>query len=165
MSDGTNVDWAAERIVAAVQGGQPAPATPVSFDGGRSWLPADRIVSGLRARGDDAVGLVVPIHTEPWSVVAGYVALFSLLFFGGPIAALAVVAAFDPGPRMAVRLGAVAVGLLLGPLPIAFVGWLALRGLRKDPTYRGKGRAIFSLVVAGLLTALCLVGLVGLIVR
>lgn len=137
------------------------PETPVSLDGGRSWVPALQAARWLHARGDNGLAAVVPMHVEGWSMGAGYLAIFSLLFFGGPIVFGTTFAAFDDGPKLLVRLGAVLVGIVLGPLPIAFMGWRGLVNIRRTPTYRGKGRAIFALVVAGVMALPCAVGLVA----
>lgn len=152
-------EWPEPALVSAVFSGQLHPEASVSLDGGSSWLAAGLVAQRLHARGSDELALIAPQRTEPWSVAAGYVALFSLLFFGGPIALVVVLFGFDTGPKIGVRLAAVAIGLLLAPLPPALMGWLGLRAIRKDPTYRGKGRAIFALVVGALLAAPCLVAL------
>lgn len=134
----------------------------VSLDRGRSWTTAAAASKWLDQQKpiDPAVSLLVPVALEPRSVIAGYVALASFFLFGGPITLVAVLMAFDGGPKLVVRLAAVAVGLLLGPLPIAGVGWWALRAHRADASLRGVGRAWFALVVAALLTLPLLFGLV-----
>jgi hypothetical protein len=157
--------WAENALVQEIAVGRLDPATPVSFDGGTSWLPAGLAAQRLRARGDDALAALLPMRIEPWSMAAGYVAIFSFFFFGGPASFLAAVLGFDPGPKVLFRLEAILVCSVLGPLPILLLGWLGLRGLRRDPTYRGKGRAIFALVVGGLMALSCLVGLLGVLVR
>ena len=55
--------------------------------------------------------------------------------------------------------------MVLGPLPIAALGILGLRALRRDPTQRGKGRAIFALVVAGIMGVPVLISLPFLLLR
>jgi hypothetical protein len=72
---------------------------------------------------------------------------------------------FDTGPKLLVRLIAPLIGLVLGPLPIAALAWLGLRSVRRDPTLRGGGRAVFALVVAFVLTLPCLAGLAGAVLR
>ncbi|MBX3208855.1 MAG: hypothetical protein KF764_27740 [Labilithrix sp.] len=144
---------------------QIAPTAAVSMDGGRSYVTATEAGQRLLARGDDALAAVIPTRVESWSAAAGYAALFSALFVGGPISLVAALAAMDTGPTMPVRLGAVAVGLVLGPLPIAVMAELGRRALRGDPTWRGRGRMIFAYVVAALLAAPCLVGLAGIVAR
>jgi hypothetical protein len=139
---------------------------PASIDGGKSWMPAWQLDLKLRARGDDGVAFLVPMRTEPWSMVAGYLAVFSLLFFGGPISLVTATMAFDPGTMSKLfRLAIVLVAVVLGPLPIAGLAELGRRALLKDPTLRGKGRMIFAFVVAGILVLPCLVGLVGALLR
>jgi hypothetical protein len=165
QSPGGPSTWPEDALVGEVFAGRLHPDTPVSFDGGASWLAAGLAAQRLRARGDDALAVFIPTRIEPWSMAAGYVAIFSGLFFGGPISFLAAVLGFDPGPTVLVRLITVLVCSLLGPLPPALMGWLGLRGLRRDPTYRGKGRAVFALVVAGLMAVPCLIGLVGVVIR
>jgi hypothetical protein len=161
---GQPAPWHEASLIAAVRSGHLHPETPVSLDQGRSWLPASLAAQRFESRGDDAVAFMIPVRTETWSTVAGYIALFSLLFFGGPFAFAAALVGFDPGPTITVRLGTVAAALVLGPLPPAAMALLGLRALRRDPTLRGKGRAIFALVCAGLMAAGCLVGLVGVVV-
>jgi hypothetical protein len=138
---------------------------PASIDGGKTWMPAWQLDLKLRARGDDGVAFLVPMRTEAWSMVAGYLAVFSLLFFGGPISFGAAILAFDKGPTKLIRLAFVLGGILLGPAPIAGTAELGRRALLKDPTLRGKGRMIFAFVVAGILALPCLVGLVGALLR
>lgn len=45
------------------------------------------------------------------------------------------------------------------------MAWLGLRGLAKDPTLRGRGRAIFALIVAGVMLIGPALGLFGTIFR
>ena len=138
---------------------------PVSVDAGRSWEPAWQMDMKLRARGDAVTALVMPMRTEAWSTVAGYIAIFSFLFFGGPICFLAVGTAFDHGPTKLVRLLVTLGAFVLGPLPIALPALLGTRALKKDPTLRGKGRATFAFAVAGVLTMACAVAAVVALLR
>ncbi len=138
---------------------------PVSVDAGRSWEPAWQMGMKLRARGDEFTALIAPVHTEAWSTVAGYIAVFSFLFFGGPIAFAAVVMAADHGPTKLFRLCVVLGALVLGPLPIAVPAALGMRALKKDPTLRGKGRAIFALIIAAVLGLACFVAAVVALLR
>ncbi|MEO7111624.1 MAG: hypothetical protein ABI183_14385 [Polyangiaceae bacterium] len=138
---------------------------PASIDGGKTWMPAWQLDLKLRARGDDGVALLMPMRTEAWSMVAGYLGVFSLLFFGGPISFGVAILSFDKGPTKLIRLAFVLGGMLLGPAPIAGTAELGRRALLKDPTLRGKGRMIFAFVVAGILALPCLVGLVGALLR
>lgn len=138
---------------------------PASIDGGKNWMPAWQLDLRLRARGDDGVAFLVPLRTEPWSMIAGYLAVFSFLFFGGPIAVAVTILGWDHGPTKLLRLGFVLGGIVLGPLPIAGTAELGRRALLKDPTLRGKGRMIFAFVVAALMVPPCLVGLVGALLR
>lgn len=152
--------WAEPAFVHAVFSRQLAPETPVSFDGGRSWLAAWPAAQSLHARGDDGIAAVVPMNVEGWSMGAGYAAVFSGLFFAGPLSIGSCVAAFDPGGKPVPMLVFMAVALVLGPLPIAAMALLGLRSLRRDPAKRGKGRAVFALIVAAILAVPNLVGLV-----
>lgn len=158
--------WSQPAFVHAVFARQLDPNTPVSLDGGRSWLPAWQAAQRLQAPVDDGgLAAIVPIRVEGWSMGAGYVAIFSGLFFAGPLAIGACVAGVSgDGKALPIVLFAL-FALAAGPLPIAAMAWLGLRNLRRDPSYRGKGRAIFALVVAALLTVPCLVGLAGAVVH
>jgi hypothetical protein len=138
---------------------------PASIDGGKNWMPAWQLDLRLRARGDDGVAFLVPLRTEPWSMIAGYLAVFSLLFFGGPLSVVVAMMGWDSGPKKLLRLAFVLGGLALGPAPIAGAAELGRRALLKDPTLRGKGRMIFAFVVAGILALPCFAGLVGALLR
>jgi hypothetical protein len=127
------------------------PDTPVSFDGGRSWIPAWPAAQSLQARGDDGLAVVLPVNVEAWSMGAGYAAVFSGLFFAGPLSIGSGVAIFHAGGKPLPMLIFALVAFVLGPLPIAAMALLGLRALRRNPALRGKGRAIFALVVAALL--------------
>ncbi len=152
--------WTEPAFVNAVFMRQLPPETPVSFDGGRSWIAAWQAAQSLHARGDDGVAAVVPMNVEGWSMGAGYSAVFSGLFFAGPLSIGAGVAAFDAGGKPIPMLIFTAVAFVLGPLPIAAMALLGLRNLRRDPTKRGKGRAVFALVVAAVLAVPNVLGLV-----
>ena len=155
----------AAAFVQAVALAQVHPQMPVSLDQGRTFLPAAVAAERLRARGDDLVAAFVPTRVETFSALAGYIAVFSGLFFGGPISLVAAVVAFDPGQvSIAVRLGVVAAAIVLGPLPPAAAALLGLRAIRRDPTLRGKGRAIFALVIAAIMLVACLVGGAGAVI-
>lgn len=143
--------WPEYAFVNAVFARHLHPETPVSFDGGRSWMPAWPAAQSLHARGDDGLAVVVPTNVEQWCMGAGYAAIFSGLFFGGPLALGASIAMFENGPRPLPMLVFALVAFVLGPLPIAAMALVGLRNLRKNPVLRGKGRAIFALVVAGIL--------------
>ena len=155
----------ASALVQAVTLAQVHPQTPVSLDQGRTFLPAAVAAERLRARGDDLVAAFVPTRVETYSTLAGYIAIFSGLFFGGPISLVAAVVAFDPGQvSIAVRLGFIAAAIVLGPLPLAAFALLGLRAIRRDPTLRGKGRAIFALVIAAIMLLACLAGVAGVVI-
>ncbi len=155
-----------ERAFIAEVASKRVPVTAAaSLDGGATWTTALEALKQVRGRADEALAAFLPVRVEPYSLFAGYVALLTLFFFGGPITMAGVAFAWDTGPKLPVRLGAVAVALVLGPLPPLFLGWVALRALKKDPSLRGKGRAIFALVVAGLLAVPLLAGLVMIAVR
>ena len=158
--------WDDQQFLYIVRAGQLAPDVPVSVDAGRTWIRSDVLFSRLHARGDDATAMLVPTRVETYSTLGQYLGLFSLLFFGGPICAMPVAMAFDPGTMSKlVRLGFWLGAMVLGPLPIAALGLLGLRALRRDPTQRGKGRAIFALVVAGIMGVPVLISLPFLLLR
>ncbi len=155
-----------QQFLYAVRAGQLAPDVPVSVDAGRTWIRADVLFARLHERGDDGAAMFVPMRVETYSTLGQYLGLFSLLFFGGPICVIPVAMAFDPGTTsILLRLGFWLGAMVLGPLPIAALGLLGLRALRRDPTQRGKGRAIFALVVAGIMAAPMLVALPFLLFR
>jgi hypothetical protein len=147
-------------VAAAVRDGRMHPATRVSLDGGREWIHAAVLVQRLAARGDDALALLVPAgRIETWSVAAGYLGGFSLLFFGGPLCFIGGMVLTAKGTMtLLVRLGIFVVPVLLGPLPPALMARAGLRALRRDPTYRGKGRAIFALVASALMVVAAFAG-------
>ena len=151
--------WHEAAFMNAVALGQIHPATPASVDGGQTWITAAVVAHRLQARGDDGIAFFVPMRTEGWSLGAGYLAIFSGLFFGGPLCFAAPFVAAEIGPSVAFKLCYPLVALLLGPLPPAAMALLGLRALRRDPTCRGKGRAIFALVVAALMALCALIGL------
>ncbi|MEO8878655.1 MAG: hypothetical protein ABI461_23905 [Polyangiaceae bacterium] len=138
---------------------------PTSIDGGKVWIPAWQLDQKLRARGSDDEALLMPKSTEAWSAVAGYLALFSLLFFGGPLSLGAAILSWDSGPKRLVRLGFVIAALLLGAAPIAGMAELGRRALSADPILRGRGRMIFAMVVAAILVVPCVIGLFGVVLR
>ena len=138
---------------------------PTSIDGGKNWMPAWQLDLRLRARGDDGLAFLVPMRTEAWSTVSGYLALFSLLFFGGPLSFGVAVMGFEPGMKKLVRIAFLLGALLISPGPIALTAELGRRALLRDPTLRGKGRMIFGFVVSAILVIPCLVGLVGTLLR
>jgi hypothetical protein len=59
----------------------------------------------------------MPIEVQADALIVGYLAIFSLLFFGGTIAFITAILAWDPGPKSIVRFGAVA---LVGAIVRAF---------------------------------------------
>ncbi|MGV3624550.1 MAG: hypothetical protein ACO1OB_27270 [Archangium sp.] len=156
-----------EEFLAAVANGRVSQLTECSVDDGRTWTTAAAASKWVETkRGSDAgLSLIVPVAVEPRSVIAGYFALGSFFFFGGPVSFVALVMALDTGPKLLVRAGALLVGFVLGPLPIAGVGWWALRAHLADSSKRGAGRAWFALVVAALLTLTLLGGVAGLFLR
>lgn len=157
------VEWTRERLRTELEGKTIAPVTPVSSDGGKTWKTA---TAALQPSDEDrALGLFVPVKVEPTALLAGYLALFSFLLFGGPFTLIALIMAADPGPRFAVRATAVAIAFVLGPLPLGLLGVRARSALRKNPELTGHARAWFALAVAGLLALGCLVGLVLAVVR
>ena len=161
---GESLHLGASAFMQAVALGHVHPAAPVSLDAGRTFLPAAVLASRLQHRGDDVLAAVLPTRVETFSALAGYIAVFSGLFLGGPFALGAAIIGFESGPTLAFRIGAIALALVLGPLPPALAALAGLRAIRRDPTLRGKGRAIFALVIAGLMLLGCLAGGVGVIV-
>jgi hypothetical protein len=161
---GTNTRVGAE-LGWLVQSGQLHPMCPVSADGGRTWIHALDAAQRMNARGDDGLALIVPMRTGAWATGAQYVALFSLLFFGGPICFGAAALSFDHGPTIAARLVFTLVATALGPLPVGLMTWLGHREIKKDPTLRGKGRLIFALVCTALMALACVIAFVGSLLR
>ena len=155
---------AAAAFMHSVRSGAIAADAPASLDGGHSFQPAGMVQQRL-AQDDQAMSLVMPVRVETWAVLSGYLALFSLLFFGGPAVLVGVIAAWDPASKLQARVIFLAVGLVLGPLPIAACAALARRNLVRDPTQRGMGRVWFAFGVAGLLALACCAGMVGLVAR
>jgi hypothetical protein len=147
--------------------GQLAPGAAVSIDGGRSWQPAMQAIERHRLQGhnDAAMRLIAPMRVEPSSVIAGYLALFSLFFFGGPFVGIAAVAAWEAKPTVLVKLAFILGAAVLGPLPILIPCRTGLRKLKEDPTLDGKGRVYFALAVAALMGLGLVAGLLGVIVR
>jgi hypothetical protein len=142
-----------------------APSAQVSADGGRTWMPAMHALDWYRSQAT-GMALIVPTRVEPNAVIAGYLGIFSVLFFGGPFALIAVLVGWDGG-RMSplIKLGIVAGALVLGPLPVA---WPARKGqlaLRADPSLNGMGRVWTAYVCAGLMALGGIVGLLGVLVR
>ena len=163
--NGVAVSLPSEVFLQEVTMGRVPRDLPTSVDGGKIWLPAWQLDQKLRARGNDVEAWLMPKATEAWSTVAGYLALFSLLFFGGPLALAAGIMGWDHGPTKVARFCLVLGGLVLGPAPIAGMAELGRRALRADPMLRGRGRMIFAMVVAGILLVPCAIGLVGVLVR
>jgi len=123
---------------------------PVSADGGVSWLPAWQAAQ-QPLPADDALALLIPVRVNGYALIAGYVGLFSVLFFGGPICLVAGAFFAAPKAPWAVRLVALVVALLLGPLPPAACAYLAHRQLRANPAERGMARVVTGYVSAGLM--------------
>lgn len=162
------VESDADGVYQGLADGRLSPTAQVSSDGGRIWLPAPQALQRARLAGhnDAMVGYVVPGRVEPNALIAGYIALFSLLFFGGPMAVLAAVIGWDDGKmKLGVKLALIAGAFALGPAPIALLCRGAGRKLRQDPTLDGRGRMIFAAVVAVLMTVPILVGVLGALVR
>ncbi|MBW2529474.1 MAG: hypothetical protein JRI23_35180 [Deltaproteobacteria bacterium] len=137
------------QVRAALQSGQLAPTAQVSTDGVVSWLLASQ---ALQQQGqDDALAMVIPVRVNPYALIAGYLGLLSLLFFGGPISLIAGAFFAAPKATIPIRLAALAVGLLLGPVPPAAFAYLGHRALRRNPEERGMGRVITGYVAAGLM--------------
>ena len=162
---GTN-QTVGEDLPAWVHAGWLHPQAPVSADGGRTWIPAVEAARRLVARGDDAMAFLVPMRTSTYATVAQYIGLFSLLFFGGPLCAIAAAIAWDPAKTtIGFRLGFIATALVLGPLPVLLPVFLGHREIKKDPTLRGNFRLIFGAGCGGLMALAVLGALVGLVVR
>ena len=74
----------------------------------------------------------MPVRVEPLSLIAGYVAVLTFFFFGGPAVFIGTLFAWDTGPTLAVRAAGVLVAAVLGPLPPALFGRAALRARRSS---------------------------------
>jgi len=142
------------------------PMTEVSFDGGASWVMAAGPAERLHAKmfGGDGSAAIAPIGVEGWCLASGYVALLWPIFGGGLAVSLAWAGGFSNSLGLGARLLFILAGFVFGPTPIALVAWRGLVRLRRDPTYHGRGRAIFALVIAGLMAFPCFLGIVGLFV-
>jgi hypothetical protein len=132
----------------------------------RSWQPIGYAFGGSgQAPEVQGLELIVPIKVQPDALIVGYLAIFSLLFFGGPISFLTAILGWDAGPKSIVRFGAVAVGLLLGPLPIGLYARHAHKRLLANPEARGMARVYTAYVCAALMGLGVAVGLVGAVVQ
>jgi len=104
---------------------------PLRFHDGARWTPYLGPPPAMAPGGVDPTNpttrMLLPVGRTPLSIIAGYVALFSVL---------------------------------LAPAPVALVlGICALVQLSHRPNAYGRGRAIFAIVMGGILTAV-LIGLV-----
>ena len=138
-----------KQLVAALQGGQLPSDAPVSIDGGHSWVPAWQ--AAQQHGQSEALAMVIPVRVNSYALIAGYVGLLSLLFFGGPISLIAGGFFAAPKATVGIRIGALVAGLLLGPVPPAACAYLAHRQLRRNPDERGMGRVITGYVTAALM--------------
>lgn len=154
-------------FLAALNDGRVTPLTEASVDDGRTWTSAAAASKWLEQKRSRDAGLerIVPVNVEPRSVIAGYAALASFFFFGGPISFVALLIAGDRGVTVLVRLGVLLVGFLLAPLPLAAVGVWALRVHLADSSKRGALRAWFALFLSAALTLVLFGGLLLLLVR
>lgn len=155
-----------QQLVEAWRAGRIPTNASVSNDGGRTWQPIGYAFGGS-AQPPEVQGLelLVPIKVQPDALIVGYLAIFSFLFFGGPIGFLTAIMGWDPGPKSIVRFGAVAVGLLLGPLPIALYARHAHKKLLANAELRGLARVYTAYVCAGLMGLGVAIGLLGAVVR
>ena len=155
-----------QQLVEAWRAGRIPTNASVSNDGGRTWQPIGYAFGGS-AQPPEVQGLelLVPIKVQPDALIVGYLAIFSFLFFGGPMAFVTAIMAWDPGPKSIVRFGAVAVGLLLGPLPIALYARHAHKKLLANAELRGLARVYTAYVCAGLMGLGVAIGLLGAVVR
>lgn len=141
-----------------------APHAPVSIDGGRSWMPAMRALEWHRSQAAD-LALIVPTRVEPSALIAGYLGLFSLLFFGGPICVVAALMSWDRGPKPIVGVVAILVGAVLGPLPVLWPARKGHRALQADASLNGMLRVWTAYVAAALMTLALLAAVIGLLAR
>ena len=101
-----------------------------------------------------------------WAILAVYLALASLLFFGGPLTVIAAALCWKHGDTPeGVRLAFALVALAIGPLPIAVLARLAQQEMRDDPKLLGKGRMLFAYGCAALMAVPLLTGVLVSIVR
>jgi hypothetical protein len=138
-------------------------AVLASADNGATWWPAWQVAGfaspSAVGGGMSALGMVVPMgRISGWAMAGGYFGIL-LLFFGLPIGLVLVFAAADKdGRALAAFLGPMLV--VLGCLPVAGMSALGHRAVRRDPSLKGIGRAIFGYVCAGTVTLLVLVAAV-----
>jgi hypothetical protein len=161
-----DADWDDAQFKQAVIEKRLPPTTPVSVDGGASWSAA-LVVFKQRSTpsADTALGVLIPVKVEPTALAVGYLALATLLMFGGPLTAVAALFLVDRGPTVGVKLGAVVVALVLGVLPPIGLGLLARRRVAATAGATGMGRAWFSIGVGVLLAFVLLLGVVAALVR
>jgi hypothetical protein len=139
----------ARELVDAVYTRRMDPMTKISFDDGRTWIAAGPPATRLHAKlfGQDGIAAVVPVGVEPWCLAAGYVALLWPIFFGNIGTAFAFAAASAEGGSIPGRLLTILAGLVFCVGPVLATALLGLKKTRSDPTWRGRGRAIFALVM------------------
>jgi hypothetical protein len=160
-----DVDWDDDRFKRAVLDKTLSPVTAVSTDGGATWSAA-LILFKLRYGSSDAgLGVLLPVKVEPTAMAVGYLALATLVMFGGPLTAGAAVLISEPKPTFFVKLGAALVSLVLGVLPPIGLGLLAVRRVNASPGSHGLARAYFSIGVGALLALVLAAGVVASLVR
>jgi hypothetical protein len=101
-----------------------------------------------------------------WAILAVYLSVASLLFFGGPLTLIAAGLCFKHGDTpQGVRLAFAFVALAIGPLPVGVLAWLARREMKENPKLLGRGRLFFAYACTALMAAPLLAGAVVAIVR
>jgi hypothetical protein len=101
-----------------------------------------------------------------WAILAVYLALSSLVFFGGPLTIIATAICLKHGGTgLDVRLGFAIVGLVVGPLPIAVTAHLGQREIRRNPALHGKGRIAVAYACAALMAVPLFVGVAASLLR
>jgi fructose-specific phosphotransferase system IIC component len=101
-----------------------------------------------------------------WGILAVYLAVASLVFFGGPLALIATAMCFKHGETSeSVRFAFAAVALVVGPLPVGVLARLAQREMRENAKLLGRGRVLFAYACAALMAAPVVAGVVVSLVR
>jgi hypothetical protein len=156
-----DADWDDERFKRAVLDKSLPPTTAVSTDGGATWSAALLVFKMRHGGSDDALGVFIPVKVDPTAMAVGYLALATLVMFGGPLTLGAAVLVSQPKPTFTFKLGAVLVSLALGVLPPIGLGLLAVRRVKASPGANGLARAYFSVGVGALLALVLAAGVVA----
>jgi len=148
-----------DRLRHEIDVGMIAKESPVSLDGGDTWIPAWRAIGlSAPATAADAVANmkhVIPIGRSIWAIVTGYLALptvivdqFLVLMVAGalthPITKQLTAESFVSGV-----LGPILIAFVIGVPAQLLTAILARRALARDPKLLGRGRVLFSLICVG----------------